>query len=381
MDKDEVSWIGVDVSKHNGSINWGKASNSIHFAIIRAGFGANNIDPKLNDNVNGCMDNAIPYGFYWFSYAYTVEMAKREAQYFIAAVKAYKPEYPLYFDFEGASVEYAKKAGVKIDKQLASAMAIAFCTEVEKAGYYAGVYADPDTAKKYYTPEVFSRFTWWQAHWATSPTVDVPMWQFSSTGKVNGFSGRVDMNMCYKDYPYIIKSLGLNGWAKDSAKQSKLVEAHYMYKRIVRGCSHGSGCSSVTTVLAHKKINCAGWVNILATHAGLKRSPAVVNHSKAGIPYNPANIKSVVCNSNALSFGKWYPFNKPYSKLPDEWKTGCIYVYDSNIAVGVKPGLISSCNEAAAQMTTGKKKYITPEQTSGYCFTHNIYWVFVPEET
>ena len=71
---------GVDVSTHNGVVNWELAKQNIDFAIIRAGYGKNNIDKCAKQNVEGCEKNGIPFGLYWFSYAYTVDMARNEAK-------------------------------------------------------------------------------------------------------------------------------------------------------------------------------------------------------------------------------------------------------------------------------------------------------------
>lgn len=100
---------GIDVSKWQGKINWSKAKKYIDFAIIRAGYGKGNVDEYANYNIEQCEKYKIPYGLYWFSYAYNKDMAEREADYLLRVIGYHKPEYPLYFDFEYDSVDYAKK--------------------------------------------------------------------------------------------------------------------------------------------------------------------------------------------------------------------------------------------------------------------------------
>lgn len=202
---------GIDVSHWQGDIDWGVVKNNIDFAIIRAGYGDNNIDKKAKQNVKGCEDNNIPFGLYWFSYAYTPEMARKEAQYLIQFVKGHTPLYPLYFDFEYDSVEYAKKQGVAITNNLLCEMATAFCEELEDAGYYAGIYANNDYVKRMYGEDIFKVYDLWYARWDVSePGRSVNLWQSSSTGRINGISGNVDTDVAFMDFPTLIKGRDLN---------------------------------------------------------------------------------------------------------------------------------------------------------------------------
>lgn len=203
---------GIDVSAWQGDIDWSAVKNSIDFAIIRAGYGKNNIDKKAEQNVKGCEDNNIPFGLYWFSYAYTVEMARKEAQHLLQFVEGHTPLFPLYFDFEYDSVEYAKKNGAIITNNLLCEMATAFCKELESAGYYAGIYANNDYVKRMFGEDIFKMYDLWYARWDVSePGRSVNLWQNSSTGKVNGISGNVDTNIAFVDFPTLIKDSGLNG--------------------------------------------------------------------------------------------------------------------------------------------------------------------------
>lgn len=206
-------YFGIDVSKWNGDINWGVVKNQIGFAIIRAGYGNNNIDPKAEQNVKGCEDNNIPFGLYWFSYAYTPEMAKNEAKYLLEFVKGHTPLYPLYFDFEYDSVKFANKKGVTVDSKLVCEMATAFCEELENAGYYAGIYANNDYVKNMYGEEIFKQYDLWYAKWHVSePGRKVNLWQCTDVGSVIGISGDVDCNCAFIDYPKLIKEKEFNGY-------------------------------------------------------------------------------------------------------------------------------------------------------------------------
>lgn len=208
---------GIDVSQWQGAIDWQKVKNSgVAFAMIRAGYGQNNIDKQFVRNISECNRLEIPCGIYWFSYATTAAMAKREAQYALAAVKPYHLDYPVAFDFEYDSVNYASKAGVTVTKQLATSIAVAFLDEVEAGGYYGVLYTNQDYLNRYFDASLKERYDIWLASWYSSPNFDKPpiscgIWQHASDGVCPGISGNVDLDVSYKDYPSIMEQTGLNG--------------------------------------------------------------------------------------------------------------------------------------------------------------------------
>lgn len=197
---------GIDVSTFQGKVDWEKAKNEIDFAIIRLGFGNNTLDNTAKRNIEEFNRLGIPYGVYWFSYAYTVDIAKTEAQSTIKYLKELgaNPSYPVYFDWEYASRDYAKKFGVNVSNDLLCKMAVAFCEEIKAAGYYPGIYTNPDFVQHHYGKDIFKTYDLWLAHWATKPGYDANVWQYTDKGKVPGINGNVDMDYCYVDYPAII---------------------------------------------------------------------------------------------------------------------------------------------------------------------------------
>ena len=227
--------FGIDVSVHNGDIDWTVTKEHIDFAIIRAGYGRNNIDKCAKQNVKGCEDNGIPYGLYWFSYAYTVEMARNEAKYLLDFIKGHTPSFPLYFDFEYDSVNHATKNGVAITNSLLREMATAFCEELENSGYYAGIYANTDYVKRMYGEDIFDRYDLWYAKWECSrPDRNVNLWQATSTGKVAGIKSKVDIDYAYIDFPDLVKSKGLTGH-KPSTESDNNVDSKFVCPI---GCPH-----------------------------------------------------------------------------------------------------------------------------------------------
>lgn len=220
---------GIDVSKHNGTIDWKKVKGAgIKFAIIRAGLGwsLNNKDPCFDYNVQQAQKNGIECGAYWFGYGYTPALAKAEAELFIKVCSPYKFTYPLCYDFEYDSVRYANDNGVTITKTLASALAETFLSTLEKAGYYAANYTNEDYLTNYFNSAIASKYDIWLARWGSEPARSKTIWQYEVRGSaadlaakppratviggVSGISGAIDMNYCFVDYPKIIRAAGKN---------------------------------------------------------------------------------------------------------------------------------------------------------------------------
>lgn len=195
---------GIDVSEHQGRINWEQVKGNIDFAILRAGYGRNNIDKQFIRNISECNRLGIPVGIYWFSYAWNEEMAKNEAKYVLEAIKGYKVDYPISYDLEYDTLNYAKKNGVTIGKRLATDMINAFCSTIEQAGYKAMNYANPDFINnKFYNNEV--NYPLWLAWYGVSEdrakAYNPSMLQYSESGSIPGIgTNSVDMNYCYKDF-------------------------------------------------------------------------------------------------------------------------------------------------------------------------------------
>lgn len=190
---------GIDVSRHQGKIDWKRVKAAgIDFAMLRAGYGKNNLDAQFHNNANGCRNTGIPFGVYWFSYAYSVAMVRQEARYCVDIISQYDVQLPVCYDLEYDTVDYASDHGVHIGKTLATQMAVAFCQEVERLGYKAMNYANLDYAKNMFGSVPYD--LWFARYNSTPGRSDMAMWQYTSSGSVNGINGKVDMNICYKDY-------------------------------------------------------------------------------------------------------------------------------------------------------------------------------------
>ena len=204
---------GIDVSVHNGKIDWQKVrAAGIDFAILRAGYGklAKQKDDCFEDNYAGAKAAGIPVGAYWYSYAMSEDEARMEADVFLYVIKGKQFEFPVYFDLE-------EKKQFDSGKEKESAIMRAFLERVEAAGYFVGLYGSASSLVTHTADDIKSRYTIWLAHWVdkTNYTGAYGIWQHSEKGSVDGINGNVDLDIGYKDFPSIIKAKGLNGWGKE----------------------------------------------------------------------------------------------------------------------------------------------------------------------
>ena len=201
---------GIDVSTHNGNINFTRVKNAgIQFAMVRAGYGQGHIDAQFKRNIKGFADAGIAVGAYWFLYSLTPDEARKEADYFNAALAPYKDliSFPVACDFEYDSENWMRRCGVTPSKRRNTDIVLAFCKRMESFGWYTMNYTNKDFMfSHFYQPELARFDTWYARPGYNKPDVaDVGILQYSFDGSVAGIAGRVDMNEAYKDYPEIIK--------------------------------------------------------------------------------------------------------------------------------------------------------------------------------
>lgn len=195
---------GIDVSSHQGEINWGKVKSQIDFAIIRLGYGDNierQDDTYFVKNVNGCINNNIPFGVYIYSYALNlggsesiqseVDHTKRQLS------KISKKPFCVYIDMEDASTE-------KLGKTLLTNFALEYCKQITQSGYKAGVYANENWFKNFLQVSTIASYGYsiWCAKYSDSKpniTSNYDIWQNSDRGHVDGVNGNCDMNYMLKD--------------------------------------------------------------------------------------------------------------------------------------------------------------------------------------
>ena len=199
---DGVTAQGIDVSEHQGRIDWDAVKASgIDFAILRVGFGApswgGRVDYQYNRNVSECERLGIPYGVYIYSYAFDNQQAADEASMVIDCLSGHNPRLPVYYDLEDNEIiADGRQSGI-------ASRAQTFCNKISAAGYKPGIYANLNWFKKILTDPVFKSGSWdhWiaQYNWRCDYTGNYSFWQYSSSGKVPGINGNVDMNYAYVD--------------------------------------------------------------------------------------------------------------------------------------------------------------------------------------
>ncbi len=193
--------FGVDVSSHNGEIDWrAAAGDGVTFAMLRAGgryYGSGKLfeDTRFRENLAGARAAGVETGVYFFSQAVTVEEAVEEADFLLKLLDGRRLDGPVVFDWENIDYDTARTDGVS--PSTVSAMAGAFCETVAAAGYTPMIYFNLQIGYLLYDLEGVAEYPFWLAQYGASPGFyyDFEMWQYTSSGRVAGIEGPVDLNL------------------------------------------------------------------------------------------------------------------------------------------------------------------------------------------
>lgn len=234
---------GIDVSQYQQGVDFKKVKASgVDFVIIRAGYGkyANQKDPCFESHYKAAKAAGLKVGAYWFSYATTAAEAKAEATACLSVIKGKTFEYPIYFDLEERS-QFAK------GRSFCDSLVKTFCNALEHAGYWAGLYISRSPLQQYISASVAKRYALWVAEYGSRCNYGgtYGMWQYSSTGKVSGISGNVDMDICYVDYPAKIEAAGLNGFKKQAVSPTSKPSASSTKKTVTYTVKRGDTLSDI----------------------------------------------------------------------------------------------------------------------------------------
>lgn len=203
---------GIDISAHNGNIDFNKLKEQVDFIILRATWGTNT-DSRFEEYYKECKAHNIPVGAYCYSYSLEAQTGIEEANYILNLIRGKQFEYPIYIDMEDAD-NYKRNHGMPSNATL-TAICNNFCETVEKAGCYAGVYA----SQSWFNNQIkgITKYDKWIANWGTDNGAEQKdlsdicgMLQYTSNKYIIG--KRFDGNVSYIDYPAIIKKKGLNGY-------------------------------------------------------------------------------------------------------------------------------------------------------------------------
>lgn len=214
-------YYGIDVSHHQGTIDWAKVKNDgVDFAILRAGYRGWGIsadgtdgklvkDSKFDYNATNAIKNGVPIGAYFFSQAINEKEAIEEANFMLSTIKNYNITYPVAIDVEYSGAPNNTGRADNVTKEMRTKICDAFLTVIKNAGYTPMIYADKYFASANLDMTKLNSYQFWLAHY-TGTTQENPfakpsdykgnykMWQYTSKGKVNGISTDVDMNIWYK---------------------------------------------------------------------------------------------------------------------------------------------------------------------------------------
>lgn len=193
--------IVIDVSEHNGRINWARVKKRIDGAILRLGYGD---DDKSQDdktyayNLSECERLKIPYGVYIYSYAETASQVQSEIDHTLRQIKGHNPVIGVFLDLEENNLGYLAKTASET-----------FCKQINAKGYKAGIYCGAYYYKAYLVG-MYEKLDalWWMAGYGTNSGIPEPYykpnpgftydaWQYTSKGQVDGISTNVDMSQWY----------------------------------------------------------------------------------------------------------------------------------------------------------------------------------------
>lgn len=215
--------FGIDVSRWQGSFDFARAKSKegVEFAIIKAGGADSGLykDSQFEANYKKCVECGLPKGAYFYGNARSTAEAKNEAGYFLSLLKGKKFEYPVFYDVEGSMI-------TKNDRNTLTQIIKAFCSEMEAAGYWVGIYSSESFFNGEMNDGELTRYTHWVARWGKSKPApasgaETQIWQFGGetnlirSNKINGQT--CDQDYCYMDFPAKIKAAGLNGYAKGNS--------------------------------------------------------------------------------------------------------------------------------------------------------------------
>lgn len=203
---------GIDLSKHNRVTSWDLVSKNqkVQFAILRAGgnYGGFYKDKCFEKYYDACKNYRLPVGAYYDAGKAFIgtDAGLKDAEHFIKLLSGKQFEMPVAIDIEVTPPKF---------KTSITNACIAFCNELEAAGYYVSIYgADISTFAEELNIQYLDKFDKWVARIPNKPSYvkKYGIWQYSHSGTIKGIEGLVDLDIAYKNYPKIIKGAKLNGY-------------------------------------------------------------------------------------------------------------------------------------------------------------------------
>lgn len=198
----------IDVSRYQGTINWDKLAGKIGGAMLKTvstnkSFGGIYIDPMFESNYAACKGLGIPVGVYYYTYAQDAATVQAELAKLHQVLEGKTLTLPVAVDVEDNKLK-------PLSADALTDLVIAAADAIESWGLYAMVYTYTYYSQTELNMDRLSAYDLWIADYRGSrPTRKHGMWQYTSTGRLDGIAGNVDISHAYKDYPSIIARAGL----------------------------------------------------------------------------------------------------------------------------------------------------------------------------
>ena len=284
-----VALAGIDVSSHQGAVSWSDVKNAgIGFALLRTGYGddASQADSSFSGNYDGAVAAGIKVGAYHLSYATTADDAVKEANICLGILAGRHLDYPVFYDIEPNVSGHEDQAALT-DDQL-SAVAAAFCSTVQNAGYRAGIYSNVYSWNNKLTGSALGAYDKWVAHYDVGEPAysgSYTVWQYSEKGTVPGISGASDLDYSYQDYPNAAAASDISLLSDSPASIALGKGKTYTFKFIPNGISgtpaFSSGNSSAVKIISQIKYGGCYYVKIMAVGAGSTSLYSQISGQKA----------------------------------------------------------------------------------------------------
>lgn len=204
----KISQIGVNVSKHNSALNFkSMKSAGIDYVMIRLGArgystGQITLDDNFVENIEAAIEAGLDIGIYFYSQAINQEEATQEANFVIQNLEPYRASinYPIAFDMENVANDRARIDGLSRDDK--TTITTTFLSGIQAAGYVPMIYGNKEWLIKNVDLTKLQDYDVWLSEDENIP--DYPylytMWQYTTTGTVNGVTGDAGLNICFVSY-------------------------------------------------------------------------------------------------------------------------------------------------------------------------------------
>lgn len=240
----------IDISEFNSIDHWGSVKANCDGVIIRAGYrgyGTGNVvfDDEFRNNFTAVKFHNIPFSVYFTTQAINEEEGRQEARFCIDAVKGSKVDFPIFIDVENCGGGNGRADLWSISKDTRTKVLKAFCEEIEKNGYKAGIYASSSWFCDMFDRSQLEKYFWWVAQYdSEAPSFRWDAWQYTSDGVIAGVNGRCDVSKwkaeetekkpapAKKSNEEIANEVIAGKWGNGAEREKRLTEAGYNYNAI-----------------------------------------------------------------------------------------------------------------------------------------------------